>query len=697
MNMEATESQFGGLSSGELLRLDEICDRYEQLVVAGQSSLDRIEQVLAENGDLNREALLHALLRIEFEYMARDCSISGPEEYLERFMESAATVRRAWNEHRRLEESQEYPIDAADSVGEVLFHLGRFEVKQKIIDGDWIRYRAFDPLLGREVSIYESADGPDSFAPMVFAGMSGRCFPRILESVVIDDRSMLVTPWIEYRPFSAEIRNPYPGAKSSAVLLEAVWQVALAIVELHSQGLGYPSLNVHTIRLQDDGSPLLEFPGYRDLVNETGKKFDPGKAEELPRLGILLREVCQGRELDLSVTLGGTNLNRIIQRTGLGEEDSFASIEDFAGELRQYLDGLQACNLENRQAQENDKGRSRFAQVLVGLGLGITFLAGWTTRGWIEPVKSEVNSDQGSGEIARMELSRGRIERLVDFVRKSGGDALLIDDSTGAVIQARNSKFQVTSSQKVIEIILAGAAISPSQFAILEGWPDLQRLDVEHLDVSDSILKDILCQSTRLRQLDAAHTLLTDDGLQIVAELKSLRSLNLGNNRRITGKTLGVLAGLPLQRLNLDGTSVNDDGLCSLGTKRLENLDSLLVRGTRVTGEGWIEHLDSISYLYVSDTGVTDKMVQRLRTNNPLQCIWIDGTAITDESCRYLANFPELKDVNLNNTQITDAGFLALAACKSLKHVYVSPLRVSPNAIAEFNRRLPDCNVVVVH
>ena len=79
-------------------------------------------------------------------------------------------------------------------------------------------------------------------------------------------------------------------------------------------------------------------------------------------------------------------------------------------------------------------------------------------------------------------------------------------------------------------------------------------------------------------------TKVTDAGLQQLAELKSLHTLNLGNTR-VTDAGLQQLAGLTnLTMLTLDGTQITDAGLQQLAG--LTNLTRLFVRGTQITDAG---------------------------------------------------------------------------------------------------------------
>src|ERR1043165_6978047 len=106
--------------------------------------------------------------------------------------------------------------------------------------------------------------------------------------------------------------------------------------------------------------------------------------------------------------------------------------------------------------------------------------------------------------------------------------------------------------------------------------------------------------------LDLVLSEVTDAGLQELAGLKSLQSLNLSNNK-LTDMGLKELAGLKsLQSLDIGNTQVADAGLKELA--RLKSLQSLDIGNTQVADAGLKElaRLKSLQRLFLYGTNVSD-------------------------------------------------------------------------------------------
>jgi len=135
----------------------------------------------------------------------------------------------------------------------------------------------------------------------------------------------------------------------------------------------------------------------------------------------------------------------------------------------------------------------------------------------------------------------------------------------------------------------------------------LQELEVLELAMNgtggptDEVLKELATIKT-LRKLNANCTVLTDTGLQALAALTNLESLDLNSMPRITDEGLKSLRGLRnLQHLSLNYTSITDAGMREL--RELKKLRSLSLAGTKVTEEG-LKDLADIEGLRGSDLGV---------------------------------------------------------------------------------------------
>lgn len=145
------------------------------------------------------------------------------------------------------------------------------------------------------------------------------------------------------------------------------------------------------------------------------------------------------------------------------------------------------------------------------------------------------------------------------------------------------------------------------------------------------------------RQLDVAFDdidRLQLDKLQVWADLSP--KFTIYDLRVFHDSDIKSLAALPVAGLVLYGGSVTDAGLASF--------------------EG-LPRLEDVSLFHT--------------------------TSITDASCSVLASLPRMRSLRLVRVPVTDAGLKALEQAPRLEWLFLEETAVSPNALKEFERRLP--------
>lgn len=90
--------------------LVEVCDRFEEELVAGESP--SIERYLEDHRKLPQLELLQALLATELEYRLRRDELASCDEYLHRFPDHADVVREQYERVRRQKREQQKLIQA---------------------------------------------------------------------------------------------------------------------------------------------------------------------------------------------------------------------------------------------------------------------------------------------------------------------------------------------------------------------------------------------------------------------------------------------------------------------------------------------------------------------------------------------------------------------------------------------------------
>jgi WD40 repeat protein/serine/threonine protein kinase len=88
-----TNPAYRSLTDQQLAEIDELCDRFDQELMDGQSP--RIEHFLAKASEPDRDGLLAELLAIELEYRTQRGDAPATDEYLRRFPQQACAVASA--------------------------------------------------------------------------------------------------------------------------------------------------------------------------------------------------------------------------------------------------------------------------------------------------------------------------------------------------------------------------------------------------------------------------------------------------------------------------------------------------------------------------------------------------------------------------------------------------------------------------
>lgn len=168
----------------------------------------------------------------------------------------------------------------------------------------------------------------------------------------------------------------------------------------------------------------------------------------------------------------------------------------------------------------------------------------------------------------------------------------------------------------------------------------------------------ILKHLPRLKDLQIAAPLVTDEALVHVEGSKSLRELTLYETQ-VTSRGLRRLAGIPLEKLVLAGPAITDETLEALET--FPTLRRLMISESSVTDVGltYLEHVPNLEKLFLSDSPIGDSGTTHLTKLTRLQELDLMGLAITDDGIRPLAALGRLRFLNVAQTPVTEAGLLA--------------------------------------
>lgn len=220
----------------------------------------------------------------------------------------------------------------------------------------------------------------------------------------------------------------------------------------------------------------------------------------------------------------------------------------------------------------------------------------------------------------------------------------------------------------------------------------LIELGAEVQDVVDEVSQDRGTYVT----LFAEH--LTFDGRirdEILTHLREIQALFLNlTNTPVKDDAMPDLARLPnLKVLNVIVTRVSDRGLKLIAASR--DLRLLKLNRTKITDDGLeaLQEMLSLRFLYLGETSLTDAAMPHLAKLPQLEAIKLSRLPISDDGLRYLSEMPRLRYLALDGTAVTDAGLKHLELLPKLTYLDVQETSITPQAIADFRRRHPNCHI----
>jgi len=195
-------------------------------------------------------------------------------------------------------------------------------------------------------------------------------------------------------------------------------------------------------------------------------------------------------------------------------------------------------------------------------------------------------------------------------------------------------------------------------------------------------LRDIGAQVTTdeggsATELDLRKLTLAADSLELLAELKSLRVLNLADSS-FSDASLPALEKVSLQLVNLDlrGCELSDKATVVIA--RFPGLRALRFSGKNgktSIGDDGLKNLAPcrrLKVLALDDLWIGSDGLEALTELKALEELYLAGTVVDDDSAKIIAGFPALKKLRLARTQFGDAGLETLSSCTPLEELDLS-------------------------
>jgi hypothetical protein len=205
-----------------------------------------------------------------------------------------------------------------------------------------------------------------------------------------------------------------------------------------------------------------------------------------------------------------------------------------------------------------------------------------------------------------------------------------------------------------------------------------------------------LSHDTLLEKLYCFKPKITDAGVKHLANLTSLKSLELLQVPELTDATLAHLAGLTsLEEITLSGTSITGSGLVHLA--RLGKLKSLIVPNSALNDAALanLGRLTGLQRLYIGGGTYTDTGVASLSSLTGLTKLGMSSDGCTDACLASLSGLTNLETLQIDGPQVADTWLDRMAAMKSLRDVMIGRAQVSDEAIARLHRSRPEVQIYV--
>jgi len=207
----------------------------------------------------------------------------------------------------------------------------------------------------------------------------------------------------------------------------------------------------------------------------------------------------------------------------------------------------------------------------------------------------------------------------------------------------------------------------------------------------EPIAKDALAAIPELKSvttLEISRCPLGDEALEHLAKLPNLQSLIL-RNTKVTGSGLSSLkACKKLDKLLLGGESFQHDSmgtLAELSQIRTLELD-VAVPLRKLTG---LKGLSNLELLDVSDSKISDNDLAKLPVLPHLLEIRFRAYSISDNGITHLVRFPTLQRLDLTEAPITNAALSDIARMTSLERLNLRGCRMITDAGLAHLAKLP--------
>jgi tRNA A-37 threonylcarbamoyl transferase component Bud32 len=208
-------------------------------------------------------------------------------------------------------------------------------------------------------------------------------------------------------------------------------------------------------------------------------------------------------------------------------------------------------------------------------------------------------------------------------------------------------------------------------------------VDIPYKPLSTEELKDKVDTAAVEGVLELNNRFITADNFTYMAKRNvPFHSLSILSSK-IDNHSLGLLAKIPLRRVNFSTTDFDDIGASQLFA--CTSLDDLALDNTELTDEGvtkYIVRMKNLKRLNLSGDNIGNESLHALGKVRALEVLYLGNNAsITDDSFILLEN-SSISRLGLESPYISNKGIYHVAKMKNLKALILRNSRVDPAGLA---------------
>ena len=215
-------------------------------------------------------------------------------------------------------------------------------------------------------------------------------------------------------------------------------------------------------------------------------------------------------------------------------------------------------------------------------------------------------------------------------------------------------------------------------------FPKLAVLVLEGPGITDQ-LAPRLAEQQNLTSLTLKNTLVDDDGIAQLADLKQLRIVELRVAPVITDRAMESLVKLPqLRAVRLVGGNITDRGVTTLlRAAKLRELDVRNCRGVTNAGIAEIAKKPTLRVLKLGGPAIDDQTLALVAGMKNLAGLTVEGGSVTDAGLGKLGVLP-LEELALRDCgKVTDGGLDVLAHWPALRQLTLQGVAAKGTCLAK--------------